>query len=368
MKLIIKKFAGALAVLSLAVALMPAGSVEATSTNFSPSHTVDKQNAKPGEVVTYTLTIKAVADSKEIRAGVSLSPSVELVPGTVTVSKSGYSNTVTLADDFIHNRTFRNLGGVKKGEVLTMKYQAKVKAGVGNGARLQTVAEIKSAEHQTPVPCAAFVNIKAENKPAKKHAYAASKNVDKEVAKRGDILTYTLKAKNTGNDTLTDLYIKEQLPEGVTLVPGSTKLTRNTTVTVTDDWIRDGLNTGNLEPGKLVTVVFKVKVNDDVVNNTVLVNIANFRSNELPDWVRCAEYTKVIVKEKPTPTPEKPTPTPEEPTPTPTKPTGDVKGATPTPTPVPVKELPSTGPGAVVLTAIGGIVSALMGRKYFISR
>jgi hypothetical protein len=62
-----------------------------------------------------------------------------------------------------------------------------------------------------------------------------------------------------------------------------------------------------------------------------------------------------------------PTPTPTAtPTPTPT-PTGQVLGATPTPTAVPT-ELPSTGPGLVFVTTLGGVIASLIGKKYLVTR
>ncbi len=84
----------------------------------------------------------------------------------------------------------------------------------------------------------------------------------------------------------------------------------------------------------------------------------------------------------PTPTPavedNTPTPTPEQhnhhkPTPTPTKvhqvqqPTGGSQNPTPTPTPDvlgEVTQLPSTGPGAAMMVALGGISAALIGKKF----
>ena len=353
----LKKIASIAAVLSVALVTMPSADVLATSSNFSPSHTVDKQTAKPGDVLTYTLKIKGTGNSENIVAGTHLSDFVELVANSTKATKG--SNVVSIPDVWVNNYNF---GVLTTGQTITITYQAKIKGNATNNQLVETTALVGSKEYPAKVHCAAKTIVKIEET---RKQYSPSKTVDKEVAKRGDVLNYTLKAVNTGNVTLTNFYILDQLPtSGVTYIPGSTRLIRGTSnVKVADSWIKDGANTGDLKPGATVIITFQVKVNNDAPNGLDLENVGNFRSTELPTWMRCAVHTIVKVDHKPTPTPSS-TPTP---TPTPT-PTGEVLGATPTPTVPPVAELPSTGPGLALVASLGGIVSALWGRKYFLSR
>ena len=197
-----------------------------------------------------------------------------------------------------------------------------------------------------------------------KASYCASKQVDKSTAKRGDTLTYTLSLTNNGNVELNDVLFYDRIPTHTTYVANSAVITKgNQSKQPSENWVNTGINFGKVEVGQTVKLVFKVKVNNDVAHGTDIQNVGQFKTNELPNWVQCAVHTIVKVDHKPTPTPSS-TPTP---TPTPT-PTGEVLGATPTPTVPPVAELPSTGPGLALVASLGGIVSALWGRKYFLSR
>lgn len=338
--------------------------------SYCASKQVDKAVAKAGETLTYTLFMKNTGNVvlNDVRFAENLPSSVSYVAGSGSYKKVG-QNTYTgaVADNWIDTNVTYNGGKLNPGQTLTVTFKATVKQGLANGHVIEnlglfTANEFKKADgKQDWKVCAATTTVKVE-----KAQYSPSKTVDKKVAKRGDILNYTLKAVNTGNVTLTNFYILDQLPtSGVTYVPGSTHLIRgNSDVKITDNWIKDGVNAGNLAPGATVIVTFQVKVNNNAVNGLDLENVGNFRSTELPEWMRCAVHTKVTVESTPTPTPTNPTSTP---TPTPT-PTGEVLSATPTPTVPPVAELPSTGPGVAVLASLGGIVSALWGRKYYLSR
>ena len=106
MQKVIKKVASIAAILSVVFVGAPVSNVEA-STYFSPSISADRQVAKPGDVVTYTLKIKGTGHSDSIHTGVSFSNLLEYVPGSATATKG--SNVANLGDSFINDKTFRNL-------------------------------------------------------------------------------------------------------------------------------------------------------------------------------------------------------------------------------------------------------------------
>lgn len=211
------------------------------------------------------------------------------------------------------------------------------------------------------------------------YKFCVTHSVDKQTVKPGDVVTYTAKVTNDGDKELNTVKVAFHLSPYVNYVKNSMKAVYSDGFTwnesQSDDPLNKGLNLGNLKVDEYVTITYQAKVkdsvkNDDFVETTVQVNSLSTGLEENKNWVQCATHSIVKIQ-TPTPTPT-PTPT-DEPTPTPTPtpteaPKGDVKGATPTPTPVPVTELPATGPGVAVLTSLGGIVSALMGRKYFMSR
>lgn len=82
----------------------------------------------------------------------------------------------------------------------------------------------------------------------------------------GEEATYKLTIRNTGDVALTNATIKDVLPEGLTLVPGSVKLTANestTPDTLSDNIFGTGYNLGTIGTGNTVYVTYTVKAGDD---------------------------------------------------------------------------------------------------------
>ena len=89
-------------------------------------------------------------------------------------------------------------------------------------------------------------------------------------AKPGDTVTYRITFKNSGSKDLTNVTFRDQLPSGVTLVPGSVSLHdtgTNKTRTLADAIVTQGVNTGMFGEGVTGTITYKVKVNSDIVKD-----------------------------------------------------------------------------------------------------
>ena len=94
----------------------------------------------------------------------------------------------------------------------------------------------------------------------------------------GDEVTFQLAIINTGDVALTNATIKDSLPEGLTLVPGSVSLRANDSTTsdpLSDNIITDGYNLGTIGTGNTVYITYKATVGGEYdCNGTELVNNA----------------------------------------------------------------------------------------------
>lgn len=105
--------------------------------------------------------------------------------------------------------------------------------------------------------------------------------------KRGEKISWRINFKNNGSDRATDVTIRDQLPAGLTIVPGSIKLTNaDGTQTLTDTALSSGgINTGNYSVNGNGVIRFSTIVSTDPrvceVTNVALVRATNV--SELSD-------------------------------------------------------------------------------------
>jgi len=100
-------------------------------------------------------------------------------------------------------------------------------------------------------------------------------------AKPGDTIQYEIAYKNTGNTTEENVEFRDQLPTGITYVPGSTMLKNsvypNGTTVKSDAIVANGIIADSYAPGAAGYVMFTAKVADESAlscGNNLLRNIA----------------------------------------------------------------------------------------------
>ncbi len=97
-----------------------------------------------------------------------------------------------------------------------------------------------------------------------KTASLDGENFSKEIsAKPGDEVTFKVTFKNTGTTDLTNVTLHDELPEGLTLINGTTYLKYSEEASanlMTDLIASNGYNTGTYGPGTSATITYKVKV------------------------------------------------------------------------------------------------------------
>lgn len=101
---------------------------------------------------------------------------------------------------------------------------------------------------------------------------ALDKSVDKSVVLQGDILEYLISFTNTTGFTLTSAIIKDLIPSLTTLIPNTTEVNG-----ILDPLanVVAGIDVGPLDPTAAGTVSFKVRVDDNALANSTIINSAS---------------------------------------------------------------------------------------------
>lgn len=162
-------------------------------------------------------------------------------------------------------------------------------------------------------------------------------------ANPGETVTYRVRYTNNGTKDLTNVTFRDELPKGVTLVPGTTKLVDNANPDgkiLADVINTDGFNLGLFGPGASATLTYQVKVNDNLYDEfDCEITLENLIS-VTDDTTGTKTSTSRIVVRKDCDTPDTPT--------TPTTP----------------PEYPHTGP-AEIITAIIAVAALAVGGTYW---
>lgn len=198
--------------------------------------------------------------------------------------------------------------------------------------------------------------------------------------KAGDTIYYKLTIKNAGDVALSNAIVKDTLPTGIKLVPGSVKLTANdssTSESLSDNLVNNGYNLGTIGTGNTVTITYQATSDGDfdckgktLENKASLTYDSDVKSGDTSTSSAKVTIKKANCDEDKPPVPEDPeepeTPdepeTPEEPD-EPEKPEDDCKT---NPEMEGCQQLPVTGPLEIVMAII--IIGGIGGAGYYLYR
>lgn len=246
------------------------------TTSYDVSKVVDKTTAKPGDTIKYTIVAKNTGKidltnvkindklpayysnaSEKIDAPSKVSGSI-IKDGSVTIDKLPVGKSVTITVNYKIKADKDMTCGETKivNKVTSTTDQSKNETNVNNNQVTTTVERT----------C--------------KYGYDLVKTVDKTAANPGDTLTYTLTFKNTGEKDLTNVVIKDVLPNGVTPT-GLVKA--NPDEGVSGSLLKDGIKIAKVQTGQTVTLTFSViapKAEALQCGDNSLVNTASSTSKE----------------------------------------------------------------------------------------
>ncbi|MBR3137916.1 DUF11 domain-containing protein [Candidatus Saccharibacteria bacterium] len=185
----------------------------------------------------------------------------------------------------------------------------------------------------------------------------------------GEEATYQLTIVNTGDVALTNATVKDVLPEGLTLVPGSVTLRANDSTTedpLSDNIFGAGYNLGTIGTGNTVYITYKVKAGDnfdcngqELKNDATLTYDSNLESGEIKE----DSTTITVRKEDGCEEPEPPLDNCET---NPSLPECQEKNCKTNPEMEGCQELPNTGPLEIVMAII--VILGIGGGGYYLYR
>ena len=187
--------------------------------------------------------------------------------------------------------------------------------------------------------------------------------------KPGEEATFRLTIRNTGDVALTNAVVKDKLPEGLTLVPGSVTFRANESTVedqLTDDIFDNGYNLGTIGTGNVVYITYKVKAGDNFdCNGTELKNDATLIYDSDVSTGDQREDSATIIAKKEDGC-EEPTPPLDDCETNPGLPECQEKNCKTNPEMEGCQELPNTGPLEIVLAII--VIAGIGGGGYYLYR
>ncbi len=123
----------------------------------------------------------------------------------------------------------------------------------------------------------------------------------------GDEVDFSIEFTNTGSTTLNDVVVRDELPKGLTMVPGSSKLynaNNNGTPVGNDSIVKNGINIGNYTVDSNAFVVFKATVNKEALAECGVNKITNLAFATAAELGRVNDGAQVVTDAGDCPEPE----------------------------------------------------------------
>ncbi|MDO8223844.1 isopeptide-forming domain-containing fimbrial protein [Bacillus cabrialesii] len=231
----------------------------------------DKEKYEAGDTIVYTIkTRNTVADSKLTDLVISdeLPEGLEYVSGTLKVD----DKAVTDAEDddkgdVTKGKVSGQFGDVTDTEWHTVTFEAKIKAGQA-GKNIVNTASISGDNTDKPDTPSQEVKVSPKDPALKSEKSVKNLDSDKEKYEAGDTVVYTIKTRNTVEDSkVTDLVISDELPDGLKYIEGSLKVSHEGKGSFENGKV--SADFGDVTDTEWRTVTFQAKIESGYAEKTI---------------------------------------------------------------------------------------------------
>ena len=222
-------------------------------------------SAAIGETITYILTLQN--PNPRVLNNVSIQDS--LPAGLTYIANSAQLNGTVINTSQISssgNTLLINMGSFPANFTWNISYQTNISETTPIGNAVNTA--IASSDTATSSPAQASVIIEAPLVPL-----VLSKHANKSEVKIGENISYTLTIKNDNTNEILNAIANDQLPIGLTFVPGSALLNGNPVLVDNTNGLSFLL--GTIDASSTATLTYGATVNTPIDNSRSLINTAN---------------------------------------------------------------------------------------------
>ena len=237
--------------------------------------TASKARVVPGGEVEFKLTIKNTGETDLTNVTVkdTLPDGLTLVPSSARIFINNLTNGEQISDDLV--TTGYTIGNIGTGSTVYITYRAKASDKFGcDGASVKNTATLTYDGSQTSGDnhtASSTIIIRktdgcdTEDTPDEPHG-SIEKVASKARVVPGGEVEFKLTIRNTGETNLANVLVKDALPGGLTLVPGSVSLFINNSDAgeqISDDLVTTGYTISNINVDDIIYITYRAKASDE---------------------------------------------------------------------------------------------------------
>lgn len=242
--------------------------------------TVNPSNPQPGQEVMFhvIVTNEGQVPAENVVATEPLPEELELLPDSIHPHLSNFARSTEPSSNIdLQNNTIKvKVDRLMPSEWVALMFSARVRDNAKVGKEITQQAMVKSTnpDFQEIAPVKLSINPNAAN-------VSVNVEADKNMVSTGDKVTFTITVSNSGSTPVTKLKIMNNIPQGLSLVMGSSTTSCGLKVVESAGqafWKKGTLPASSNGNAATCKVSFQASVNSGLANGTVITDTAIVKS------------------------------------------------------------------------------------------